>query len=89
MSAAETIYLLSGLTSLAAAWLLLRYYRARRTKLLLWSVVGFAGLALNNVLVFADLVMFPHVDLSVARTLPGTAGMLALLYGLIWETRRP
>ena len=85
MSAPEAIYLLSALTSLAAAWLLLRYYLARRTPLLLWSCIGFAGLALNNVLVYADVVVFPNVDLSLERTVAGAVGMVALLYGLIWE----
>lgn len=85
MSAPEAIYLLSALTSLAAAWLLLRNYLARRTPLLLWSCIGFAGLALNNVLVYADVVVFPTVDLSLARTVAGAVGMVALLYGLIWE----
>jgi len=85
VSAPEAIYLLSALTSLAAAWLLLRCYLARRTPLLLWSCIGFAGLALNNVLVYADVVVFPAVDLSLARTVAGAVGMLALLYGLIWE----
>ena len=85
MSAPEAIYLLSALTSLVAAWLLLRYYLSRRTPLLLWSCIGFAGLALNNVLVYADLVLFPGLDLSLERTIAGAVGMLALLYGLIWE----
>jgi hypothetical protein len=85
VSAPEAIYLLSALTSLVAAWLLLRYYLARRTPLLLWSCIGFAGLALNNVLVYADLVLFPALDLSLERTVAGAVGMVALLYGLIWE----
>ena len=85
MSAPEAIYLLSALTSLVAAWLLLRYYLARRTPLLLWSCIGFAGLALNNVLVYADLVLFPNADLALERTVAGAIGMVAMLYGLIWE----
>jgi hypothetical protein len=85
VSAPEAIYLLSALTSLLAAWLLLRYYLSRRTPLLLWSCIGFAGLALNNVLVYADLVLFPSLDLTLERTVAGAVGMLAMLYGLIWE----
>ena len=82
---AKAIYLLSAMTSLLAAWLLLRYYLRRRTPLLLWSCIGFAGLALNNVLVYVDLIVFPNVDLALARTIAGAAGMVVLLYGLIWE----
>jgi hypothetical protein len=85
---AEAIYLLCALTSLIAAWLLLQYFLRRRTPLLFWSFIGFLGLAANNVLVFLDLVIYPSADLSLPRTLAAAAGMLALVYGLIWETGR-
>lgn len=88
MTIAEAIYLLCGLTSLVAAFMLLRHYRQRRTRLLLWSVIAFAGLAVNNVMVYVDLVMFTGVDLSVYRTAAGSLAMLALVYGLVWETRQ-
>lgn len=86
MGAAESIYLLCAATSLVAGWMLLRYYLRSRTPLLLWSCIGFAGLAVNNVLVYLDLVLFPEVDLALARTVAGALGMLALVYGLITET---
>lgn len=86
MTTAEAIYLLCAATSLVAAALLLRQYRTSRTPLLLWSFVGFIGLAANNVLVFVDLVIVP-TDLAVARTLAGALGIMAILYGLIWEAR--
>jgi hypothetical protein len=88
MTIAEAIYLLCGLTSLVAAFMLLRHYRQRRTRLLLWSVIAFVGLAVNNVMVYVDLVMFTGVDLSVYRTAAGSLAMLALVYGLVWETRQ-
>ena len=88
MTIAEAIYLLCAATSLLAAMLLMRQYRASRTTLLLWSVVGFAGLAVNNVLVYVDLVIMPAAtDLSAPRAAVGAGAMLALLYGLIQETR--
>lgn len=86
MGAAEIIYLLCAGTSLIAAWMLLRNYIGSRTSLLLWSCIGFAGLAVNNVLVYLDLVTFAEVDLSFARTLAGAIGMVALVYGLTKET---
>jgi hypothetical protein len=49
--------------------------------------VGFAGLALNNVLVYVDLVLVPSSNLTVVRTVTGAAGLLALLYGLISRSR--
>jgi hypothetical protein len=52
---------------------------------LLWSCIGFFGLAANNVLVFADLVVYPSIDMSLARAATGALAMLALVYGLIWE----
>ena len=88
MTIAEAVYLLCGITSLVAATLLFRYYRERRSKLLLWSVFAFAGLAVNNALLYVDLVMFAGVDLSIYRTAVGAVAMLALVYGLVWETRQ-
>jgi hypothetical protein len=85
---AEAIYLLCALTSLIAAVLLLRQYRARRTPLLLWSCVAFFGLAANNLLVFVDFALLMGTDLALARTLAGASAMLVLLYGLIWEAGR-
>ena len=87
MTIAEAIYLLCGATSLVAAALLLRHYRQRRTTLLFWSVIGFAGLAINNVLIYVDLVLFTGVDLSLLRTAVGAVALLALVYGLIWGAR--
>jgi hypothetical protein len=85
---AESIYLLCAATSLTAAILLFRQYTARRTALLLWSCIAFMGLVLNNVLVFIDLAVLTGTDLSLFRTVAGTIGMLALVYGLIWEAER-
>lgn len=84
---AEAVYLLCALTALSCAALLLRTYRATRTRLLLWSSLGFAGLALSNVLLFIDLVMLPSVDLAPLRALTSLAGMAILLYGLIWDAK--
>jgi hypothetical protein len=85
MTIAEVIYLLCAATSLIAAVMLFRQYVRRRTPLLLWSCVGFAGLAINNVLVWVDLGLFTSVDLSLIRSAVGAIAMLAMVYGLIWE----
>jgi hypothetical protein len=86
MSVPQFIYLLCAATSLVVAWLLLRSYRHRRTRLLFWSSIAFLCLAVNNVLVYADLVLFRYVDLSIVRSAAGMVGMFVLLFGLIWET---
>lgn len=83
MTIAELIYLLCATTSLVAAWLLIRQYRARRTALLFWSALCFVGLGMSNVLVYVDLAVFPGTDLAIVRALTGSAAMLALVYGLI------
>jgi hypothetical protein len=82
---AEAIYLLCAVTSLVAAVLLLRQYQARRTPLLLWSCIGFFGLAMNNMLVFIDFALLTGTDLSLMRTIAGASAMFVLVYGLIWE----
>jgi hypothetical protein len=86
MTIPEAIYLLSAATSLVAAALLFRQHRHSRTPLLFWSFVGFVGLAVNNVLVYVDLVLVPTVDLVLPRAVAGAAGLVALLYGLLWES---
>jgi len=82
---AETIYLLCIATSLVAALLLLRMWRRRGTRLLLWSCLCFAGLAINNVLLLIDLVVVPDVDLMLLRGGTALASVLLLLIGLVWE----
>jgi hypothetical protein len=84
---ASLVYALCALTSAGCALLLARAYRRHPTRLLLWSTVCFAGLALNNGLLFADLVLVPAVDLSLLRGLTGLGSMLILLYGLVWDRR--
>jgi hypothetical protein len=80
------VYLLCALTSLACAGLLLRGYRRSQQRLLLWSGLCFTGLFVNNLMLVLDSRLAQ--DLSVLRSLPALAGIAALLYGLVWETRR-
>lgn len=79
------IYLLCAATSIVCAVLLYRGWRRTRARLLLWSTVCFAGLALNNVLLVVDTRVVPQVDLAIVRVLPAVIGAAALLYGLIWD----
>ena len=84
---AEAVYVLCALTSLFCAILLIRRFRAQRSKLLLWSSLCFAGLAVNNALLVIDLLVIPDVDLSAIRTTVAGAALFLLLIGLIWESR--
>jgi len=43
--------------------LLLRNYLKDRKPLLFWSTAWFVGLAVNNLLLFLDLVILPDIDL--------------------------
>ncbi len=83
---AAIVYLLCAATSLACAVLLLRAYKHSRARLLFWSGLCFIGLAINNVLLFIDLELFPQSDLFLLRSMPALAGLLVLIYGLIWDT---
>lgn len=82
---AEAVYLLCMLTSAGCALVLFRTYLRRRTRILLWSSLCFIGLAVNNALLFLDLVVFPLVDLSTLRALFAAGSTVALVIGLIWD----
>jgi hypothetical protein len=83
----ETVYLLCAGTSTACAVLLLRGYVRQRTRLLLWSSLCFVCLAINNAVLFLDLIVVPATDLSMWRAGTALLGVSLLLYGLIWESR--
>ena len=85
---AAAVYLLCALTSIVCATLLIRAYRANRARLLFWSSLCFIGLALNNVLLFVDLVLVPQVDLRTVRDLTALAALAVMLFGLIWDQER-
>ena len=82
----STIYILCMVTSFVAMWLLLRSYRRNRSRLLLWSAAAFVAFALNNLLLFFDLVVLPaSIDLRPLRALTALIGVAILLYAFIWE----
>jgi Family of unknown function (DUF5985) len=85
---AETVYILCALTTLGCAVLLFRGYRQTRTRLLFWSSICFAGLALNNVLLLIDLVLLPtEIDLAIPRGVMALASLLVFVWGLIGVDR--
>jgi len=79
------IYSLCALTCLAAFVLLVRSWRATRFRLLFWSALCFAGLTLNNVLLVADKLFLPDIDLTTWRLASALVAVLLLVFGLIWE----
>ena len=83
----EVVYILCALTSILCAVLLLRGYRATRTRLLFWASLCFGFLAINNVILYFDLVILPpQIDLFWYRNAAALIGMLALVFGLTWES---
>ena len=82
---AEVGYAIGVLTSILCAVLLVRAYVSDRTPLLLWCSLCFAGLAVNNVLLFADLFVVPDIDLELWRSLTALVSLCLMLIGLIWE----
>jgi hypothetical protein len=79
------VYALCMLASILCALLLLSAHRRRPTRLLQLSGLCFCGLAVNNLLLFADFMTGPTIDLSLARNLTAAGSVLLLLLGLIWS----
>jgi hypothetical protein len=79
------IFILCGITSLLSAALLARAARGTSFRLLGWGAVFFVGMALNNFLLFADLVLTPGVNWTFVPHLVGLASLGVLIYALIWE----
>ena len=84
---AEAVYVLCAITSVTCAVLLFRGFRRSGTRLLFWSAWSFVGLALNNLLLFVDLILVPTVDLGIPRAASALIGLVVLVFGLIWESR--
>jgi hypothetical protein len=81
----QLTYGLGLLISVACAALLIRSYLRERTPLLLWCSLCFAGLTLNNLLLFTDLFVVPEVSLELWRSLTALGSLTLMLIGLIWE----
>lgn len=82
------VYLLCLVTSILCAGLLFRTYLRRRSQLLLWVAACFGFLALNNLALVADMVVFPTVDLWIWRQVAALLALGVLLYGFIWQADR-
>jgi hypothetical protein len=67
--------------------LLWRGYRRNRSPLLFWSSLCFAGLALDNLFLFADRILLPAVDLTLYRQPIALVAVGLLLFGMIWRRK--
>jgi uncharacterized PurR-regulated membrane protein YhhQ (DUF165 family) len=80
-----TVHVFCALVTLLCAALLLRHYGQSRSRLLLWTGLCFACLAVANILLFVDAALLPGRSLFEARLAITAIGMALLLYGLVWE----
>jgi hypothetical protein len=83
--APTAVFLLCLATSSVCAGLLLRAYGRNRTKLLLWTALAFVLLAVNNLFLVLDMVVFPDVNLWPFRQAAAVGAIAVLLYGFTWE----
>jgi hypothetical protein len=84
---ASVVYVACAIASTLCAGLLFARFRQHRERLLLWSAASFSGLAVNNVLLFADVILVPATDLTLYRSVSAAIAVLLLLIGLIWDGR--
>lgn len=80
-----SVYLLCLATAVACCILLARGYLRSRTRLLLWSAVCFAFLALHALIVTVELLVIPGTDLQLLRHAASLLAVSSLLFGLVWE----
>jgi hypothetical protein len=85
ISLEAVVYFLCFVSSALCACLLSSAFSRQKERLLLWSSLCFWFLALNNFLVFADIILLPDLNLIPFRAITALAATGILLYGFIWE----
>lgn len=81
---ANAVFALSAITAVLCSGLLMRGYWHNGVRLLLWAGICFAALALENIVLIVN--EYVTADLTVLRLLIPLFGVVALLYGLLWES---
>ena len=79
------LYVLCLGVSATCAFMLLRAWRKSRVRLLLWSGIGFTGIAINNLILVIDSQL--AADFSSWRSAPTLIGLVAFIWGLAEERR--
>jgi hypothetical protein len=82
---AELIYGLCTILSLAIAVMLWRQHRRSPTRMIYWTALCFTGLALSNLVLVVDKLVFPDLDLRVLRHSISLLSIGLLLFGLVYE----
>lgn len=79
------VFILCMLTSLVSGLLLWRAAEGPSRRLLMWSAMFFFGMAINNAILFADVIVGPQTDLTLPANAVALVSVIALLYALVWE----
>ena len=79
------VYSLCFLTSTVCAGLLGRMFMRNGPRMLFWSAACFVLLAIANLLVVFDMLVFPDIDLRPARLALSLAAVSLLLFGFTWD----
>jgi hypothetical protein len=82
---AESIYVLCAVTSLFCFVLLFRGYLRVRTRILFFGAVSFLLFSIGNVVLVADLIFLPQVNLLPTRNVITLLAVALLAWGLISE----
>ena len=82
---AELIYGLCTILSMAVAVMLWRQHRRMPTRMIYWTALCFTGLALSNLVLVLDKLVFPGLDLRVLRHSISLLSIGLLLFGLVYE----
>ncbi len=79
------VYTLCFATSALCAFLLGRSFGRSRSRMLFWSALCFALLAVVNFIVILDLLVFPEMDFRPLRLWLSLLAVAVLLFGFIWD----
>lgn len=80
-----TVYCLCFLTSTVCAGLLGRMFAKSGARMLFWSAACFFFLAITNLGVVLDLLVFPQIDFRAARLWLSLVAVSLLLFGFTWD----
>ena len=79
------VYSLCFATSALCAFLLGRSFLKVRSRMLFWSAICFALIAVVNGVVILDLLIYPEIDFRPMRLWITLVAVAVLLFGFIWD----
>lgn len=82
------VYTLCFATSALCAFLLGRSFRRTGSRLLFWSALCFAVLAVVNFVVVLDMLVFPDTNFRPVWLWLSLVAVGVLLFGFIWDEDR-